>query len=176
MNMYGKKGTIGIGHIIFVTFFIVLILFPIFSFVMDKKIAMVIATDIKESLDMSIIGAYNGVNNNNLGKKTVDINNKNLEEEFLKLFCENMKLNIDLTPKEGSSLEYPIIINELIYYGKDKIGSLCPCGSEIRRPMVHVNITFSINPTLYRRMINRISGEDKFSITIGYDIELPYDK
>jgi hypothetical protein len=176
MKNYFRKGSMGIGQVLFITFFIIFIVFPVFSFLIDKNIARLVASEIKESLDMSVIGAYNAVNENQYGKKTVDISQKSLENEFLKLFCKNMKLDKDLSPKDGSILEYPIKINELEYFGPDRIGDSCPCGNEVVRPMVHLNFTFSLNPTLYRRVINRMSGKDKFSISIGYDIELPYDK
>lgn len=176
MKNYFRRASIGIGQVLFITFFLVFVVFPVFSFLIDKNIARLIASEIKESLDMSVVGAYNAVNENDYGKKTVDISQKSLEKEFLKLFCKNMKLEKDLTPKEESVLEYPILINELEYFGSDRIGALCNCGNEIIRPTVHLNFTFSINPTLYRRVINRLSGKDKFSISVGYDIELPYDK
>lgn len=151
---------------------IVLVVLPVFSFVIEKYIITNKADMINDTIDLTNIAVYNALDTGAASKKTIDFNETEVLRIYRSLLAKNLLLNEDLTPKVNSIADGTVILDSIIIY----IGNYplnCPDGTLITRPTIHSRITVPIKPSLYRHLLLNILGRDYIELKIHVDSDIP---
>jgi hypothetical protein len=151
---------------------IVLILFPIFSVVVEKYIINVKALIIKDALDVTNISTYVSIDSKYLGKTVVIHNEPEVEAIYRRLLACNLNLNEDLSPKVCSIADGKVIIEDITIYSGEHAAT-CLWGTEIVRPTVHSLVIVPVKPSLYRQIILKALGKSCIELKIHVDSDIP---
>ncbi len=153
-------------------FFIVFVVLPVGSAVMEKYFVMIKGQDIKDALDISNIAVYNSLDVPQSSSSTLDFKSSEALEIFRDLLKDNLKLKDDLVPKADSIADGPVTIDELILYS-DGFPLTCPGGKTITRTTIHAQVTVPIKPMLYRAVILGLMGREYVELKVHVDTVLP---
>jgi len=168
------KGSSVIDVVIW-TAIIVFVIIPSFAAVVEKFIILNKIQIIKDAVDITNISTYNSIVNEYLGKTIVEFDRDKVYAIYEELLSENLNLNRDLSPKEGSIPEGKVRIDSLaIYTGQFPVE--CPEKLEIKRPAIHSVVTVPVKPTLFRGMVLKMLGKQNVELKVHVDSEIPLDK
>jgi hypothetical protein len=164
----------GASEVVLGTAIIVLILFPVFSGVVEKYIINVKAQIIKDALDMTNISTYVSIDSKYLGKTVVIHNEPEVEAIYRRLLACNLNLNEDLSPKACSIADGKVMIEDITIYSGEQ-ATTCPLGTEIIRPTVHSLVIVPVKPSLYRQIILKALGKNSLELKVHVDSDIPVD-
>jgi len=168
------KGSSVIDIVIW-TAIIIFVIIPAFAVVIEKFIILNKIQVIKDAVDITNISTYNSIVAEYLGKTIVEFDRDKVYAIYEELLSENLNLNRDLSPKEGSIPEGKVRIDSLaIYTGQFPVA--CPEGLEIKRPAVHSVVTVPVKPTLFRGIVLNMSGKQYMELKIHVDSDIPLDR
>lgn len=155
-----RKGSIT-ADVVLVTFIIVLVILPLFTFVFDKYLMFIVLKEASDMLDMSCLSAYEALKFDEASMGVVTIDLQKLEIEFLKY----AEYNSSMLPGVFYLRELDII--------SDSLPSSCSAGTILTRPSVHAVISICYNTGLFDRLV---SGTEGFRVlNIHRDVELPIE-
>lgn len=154
---------------------IVLIIFPVFSFAMEKYVMLNIGQTIKDSVDITNLAVYSSIKHENLSKACVSFDNTGAYATYTRLLAENLSLNEDMMPAEGSLADGRVVIDSLVLYEED-FPQTCPNGLKISRPAIHSCITVPVRPVLYRDIILQCLGKEHIELKVHVDTDIPLDR
>lgn len=161
-------------NVLLFTMLLVFVVFPIFSVVFDKHVLLVKAQSIKDSIDITNISTYKVMKTTDKSKEIIVMDQVQLLEAYKMLLAKNMNLNPDMTPKEKSIAQGPVIIDSLIIYPKGILFPItCPMGKEIKRPTVHAVVKVPVKPSLYRQILLTALSKDYVELIIHVDSDIP---
>ncbi|HOJ11390.1 MAG TPA: hypothetical protein PK733_12475 [Clostridiales bacterium] len=166
-----EKGS-SISDVLIGAAIIIFIILPVFSAVVERYILFAKVQIIKDAVDITNISAYNALKTDSLGKTTVDFHNDKISGIYKKILAGNMKLDLDLNPTESSVADDTVIIKSIIIY-TENIPNICPYGTSILRPAVHSCIVVPVKPTIYSRIIRKITGKNTFKLEVHVDSDIP---
>lgn len=166
-----NRGSAGLDVLIFAVAFLIFVVFPVYSIVMEKAIINIKSVDIIDAIDMSNTAIYKDLNVPYTSVMIVDFNS-DIDNTYNQVLAENLKLNPDMTPKVGSLAEGTVVVNSLEIYSGG-FPATCPNGRVINRPTVHSVVSIPVKPSLYREIILNLAGRDQFDLVIHRDTELP---
>lgn len=169
--MISKKGAAAIDVILFAAISI-FVIFPLFSFVIEKYVLSVKAQLIKDAADITNLAAYNAIQANNLGSGRIDLDMDKVEEIYSELLAKNLCLNDDLSPRHNSVAEGVVAVKSLAVY-TDGFPHTCPYGTAIEKPGIHSVITVPVKPMLYRQIILGMLGKEIIELDVHVDSEVP---
>jgi len=171
MGIGGEKGS-GAMDVVIASAIIVLLVFPVFSTVIEKYIIIAKSQVIKDAVDMTNVSAYNALNSVNLAKADIEMNNEDIRMIFARLLAKNLNLEPDLSPKENSLAENRVIVDSVEIY-TEEFPATCPNGTQIRRPSVHSCIIVPIKPAMYRQIILNALGKQHIELKVHVDSDIP---
>lgn len=166
-----NRGSAVVDVMIFAALLVFVIL-PVFSLVFEKYLLLNKVQSIKDAVDMAAISTYNSLNADRLGRMEVFAEISAAEETYINMLAANLKLDNNLNPFEESLAEGKVEIKSLIFYGKNFPLS-CPKGLILTKPSVHSIIDVPVKPSLYRRIILSLTGQQYFKLEVHTDSEIP---
>jgi len=173
---FKKEDGSSLTAVILLVIFVVYVFLPMFAAVIEKQIFSVRASDIRDSMEISCIAAYNSLNTGDLSKIAVTFDDDRLHQVFTEYLVKNLRLNNDLTPKAtGSVAQGQVQISSIQEYISG-FPLTCPDGNVLNRPTIHVKIIVPIEPTLYKYTILDLLGVDKIYCNVHLDVELPVNQ
>ncbi len=171
MHVRSEKGS-AVTAVVIAAAMVLLVILPVFSVVIEKFILTGKAKIIRDAADMANISVYNALNAENLGRVAVSFNREEMLGLFRELLSDNLRLDEELKPKDGSIAEGQVIINSLEIYCKD-LPARCPDETLIERPSVHSCICIPIKPSLYSGVVLKLLGRDTIIVKVHVDSEIP---
>ncbi|GKX32298.1 hypothetical protein SH1V18_47780 [Vallitalea longa] len=156
-----EKGEIGVFELILFTGIVLFILMPIFTAAYEKQIMYKIGRDSNDIIKDSLEATYVTLNIKRGSTKKIEFDDK-FKRTFESYIRENMKLNVDFTPKDESMADAKIKVLELkrINYP---------------RKSVKVKLLLPIKPHLYRQIILDLMGKEWIGYEIVQEVSLPVD-
>lgn len=151
---------------------IVFVLLPLSAVIMEKYIVSVKASSIKDSIDISNIATYTAIVSEQAGKANIVVDNTKILLIFEDLLKKNLRLNDDLSPKDGSIAEGVVVIESINIY-LSGFPVTCPDGTVIYSPAVCTKTRVPIRPSLYRETILNALGEEFIYLNLHVDSEIP---
>ena len=145
MKIRNNSGGIAIVLLWSAVFFIVIL---VSVFMLDVYYANVKAEIAKDSVTMSALSVYKG-----LDREQIKSGNITSNEQMLNVFkvylAKNMKLNDDLTSKPGSIAVGQVVVDEFRVYNQSSTEKAFPDGMYISyKPSIYVKIKFDVDPIL----------------------------
>ena len=137
------QGNGGLGVIITAALILAFIIFPVWSFIVEKHLINIKSQIMIDAIDAANYSIYTTLDVQNTSKTVMDFNSS-LSNAYKTALAKNLKLNDDLTPKEDSVAEGTVIVNSLVVYSSG-FPLTCPNGKTINRPTVHAVVTIPIN-------------------------------
>jgi hypothetical protein len=150
---------------------VLLVLVPLFSYVMEKYITLEKARIIRDAVDVTNLAAYNALNTKSLGSVSIDLDRDDIMKIYKELLCTNLNLDDAMNPGAGSVAEAAVSINSLEIY-EAGFPVVCSNGTKIIRPTVHSCIEVPVRPSLYRKLILDMLGKNYVEIEVHVDSEL----
>lgn len=172
MNYLKSNKGSAVADVLIGAMIIVLVIFPVFSAVIEKAIIYVKSQSIKDAIDITNIATYNSISINTASKNTVSFDTAELQTIYTGLLAKNLNLNSDLTPAPGSIVSGPVTIDSLVVYTSG-FPQNCPDGSLIDRPSIHSRLTIRVRPTLYREIILNALGKSYVELRVHVDSDIP---
>jgi hypothetical protein len=169
-----KKGSAVVDVVVAATM-IVFVVFPVFSFVMEKYILEEKARMIRDAVDMTNISVYNALTTADLGKASVDLRPSDAMDIFEVLLCSNLNLSPGLIPKDNSIAEGAVEVISLEIY-TEAFPTQCSNQTVITRPSVHSVVKVPIKPAMYRAVIMELLGKEFIDLVVHVDSEIPVNK
>lgn len=166
-----KKGSSLVDAILAATI-IVLVVLPIFSFILEGYIFTNKIQVIRDTVDITNMAVLNSLDWVYLSRTGLDFNYDVLAENYKQILAENLLLDTDMNPKKESILDGRVIIEELMVY-TGEFPESCPLGTQLLRNSVHSVIVFTVKPTLYSRALQLLTGTEFIEFKIHTDTELP---
>ncbi|HHW49117.1 MAG TPA: hypothetical protein GXX14_10965 [Clostridiaceae bacterium] len=154
---------------------IVFVIMPVFAAVIEKFILLNKIQVIKDAVDITNISTYNSIVAEYLGKTIVEFDRDKVYNIYRELLSENLNLNWDLSPRDGSIAKGNVRIESIVLY-TSQFPAVCPEGLEIKRPAVHSVVTVPIKPALFSEMILNMLGKQNIELKIHVDSDIPLDK
>jgi hypothetical protein len=154
---------------------IVFVIIPVFAAVIEKFIILNKIQVIKDAVDITNISTYNSIEAEYLGKTIVEFDRDKVYTIYGELLSENLNLNGDLSPRDGSIPEGKVKIDSIVLY-TGQFPVVCPEGLEIKRPTIHSVVTVPIKPTLFSGMVLNMLAKQNIELKIHVDSDLPLDK
>lgn len=167
---YSEKGAIS-SYLLYIML-IVFILLPLSAVIMEKRVVSVKASSIKDSIDISNIATYTAIISDQAGKANIVIDNAKSLQVFEELLKKNLRLNDDLSPKDGSIAEGAVVVESINIY-LSGFPVTCPNGKVIYGPTVCTNTKVPIRPSLYRETILNALGEEFIYLNLHVDSAIP---
>ncbi|MGI6776689.1 MAG: hypothetical protein ACOX7R_01270 [Acetivibrionales bacterium] len=153
---------------------IIFVIMPVFSSVIEKYLIFNKAQIIKDALDITNIAAYNAINAESLSMNSVMFDRDKLEGIYARLLAENLNLDSNFFPNEGSVADERVIIDSVIVY-TDGFPVTCPEGNLIKRPTVHSSVIVPVKPLLYGSVIMDMLKKEYVELIVHVDSEIPVD-
>lgn len=154
---------------------IVLVVLPIFSFILEGYIFTNKIQVIRDAVDITNMAAVNSLDWVSLSKTGMDFDYGILRENYERILAENLLLDANLRPQAKSVLDGNVEIEELSVF-MDGFPLFCPLGTKLNRSGIHSVIAFIVKPTLYGKVLWLLTGKEFFEFTMHTDTELPADK
>lgn len=172
-SLSNERGSSGIGIIIAIVVFILMIL-PVLSQVMERNRVNIVRNDTVTAVDLSLKSALIALDLNQASAEVYDFNNSEFNNLFQHYLSSNMNLNPDLTVTDDSLVDGDVTINSIQYHGTDNLPYTSPVtGRTYNRPYFSVELVLIIKPSLFRKMIHDLVGIDEFHYTFYYDVSMP---
>ncbi len=166
-----EKGSTLVDMLIFL-FIIVFIVLPLFAAVVEGYLLLNKTQILRDAVDMASISSYIAINGSVLGRKEIKVDADMLSEIWSSFLATNLKLAPDLTPEKGSIVDGRVEILELEAYTSG-LPLVCSNGDRLLRPSIHSVVSFPVMPSLFGKMILKLSGCEYFKIIIHIDSEIP---
>lgn len=154
---------------------IVLVILPIFSFILEGYIFTNKIQVIRDTVDITNMAAVNSLDWVSLGKTGVSFDYGVLRENYKRILIENLLLDSNMRAKEDSLLDGNVVIEELAVF-TDGFPVICPLGTQLLRNGVHSVIVFMVKPTLYSQVLRLLTGTEFIEFKMHTDTEIPADK
>lgn len=168
-----EKGS-GVAQVIAAAAFILFIILPLFSVVIERYILYNKINIIKDAIDLSNLSIYNTISTEKTSKGHDKIDfNSNEMTIYKRILAKNLNLNADMTPKEKSIAESTVEVVELKAYLYASIPTTCTQGNTLDQPTIHAVIKVPVKPTLLSNAILSALGKDYIDIKIHVDTEIP---
>lgn len=151
---------------------IVFIILPLSAVIMEKYIVSVKASSIKDSIDISNIATYTAIVSDDASKMDIVLEDEKTLEIFKGLLVKNLRLNNDLSPKDGSIAEGIVVIESINIY-LSGFPVTCPDGTVIYSPTVCTYTVVPICPSLYRETILNALGVEFIYLNLHVNSAIP---
>jgi hypothetical protein len=171
MGIKRTRGSAAVD-IIIGTAIIIFVILPIFSFIAEKYIIIVKTGAIKDAIDISCISAYNAIIPADASMNMIKFDNAVLEDKFRELLRENLLLDEEMEPLEGSVAAGKVTITSIAAINSGFPCS-CPEGTLLSRPSVHCCVVVPVEPSLYRQFLADILGGRSVDLYIHQDTDIP---
>jgi len=171
MKMKNCRGYATIDVILF-TGIMLFLIFPLFSFTLEKYVYQNSIQIIKDTLDMTAIATYESLDANSTAKDNIQFDRTELINIYKKYLAQNLKLNDDLVPEDGSIAKDTVRIEQLELFTSG-FPDICPEGAEINKLSIHVLVVIPLKPNLYREVLLDALGKDYVELKLHHDTELP---
>ena len=165
-----NRGSSSVFYVFTLAAIILFIVLPLFSAVFERYIFQNKLQKIKDELDVSNLALFNAVESNYYSKTVIALDS-DYKDIYNSLLSSNLKLDPDLRPLKGSIVDGQVTVDNLEIFVFVPV--TCPHGTLLDRPAIHSLVVVPLKPTLYRRLIFGISGEELFNLSIHVDTEIP---
>ncbi|NLC68278.1 MAG: hypothetical protein GX754_05730 [Clostridiaceae bacterium] len=171
-------GGSGITDVLITASIIILVFLPVFSAVMERYILLVKAQIIRDAVDVTNLSVYYSMETENLGRGYVYFNEEQLQKIYKNMLAENLCLDADLNPQEGSIADYRVEVESImIYHDNPDCGedypAACPGGTVIVRPAVHSTIIVPVKPVFFAEIIKLLPGKEYAELKVHVDSDIP---
>jgi len=155
-------------------FMFCLVIIPIFGFLFDMARVYVIANDVKDAIDSAVLESYLNMNKTSMSKGTFAISSTGFASDFNDYLQFSLELNEDLTPMNSSSLDGPLSVNSLNFFGTDSLPYTdSDTGKIYNRPFIEVDYTVRFVPIFNRTAILSAIGNLYSEVEIKRKVSLP---
>lgn len=166
-----EKGALNVFYAVLVTSLLVFLILPLFSYIVEHYIHENKIQKLTDAIDITNIAVYNAINTANYSRTSLTFDDPRVNEIYKNLLSKNLKLNDDLTPREGSIADGQVRVIELIIY--TAVPATCPQGNSLNRPTIHAKIIVPMKPNLFRKVILDALGVEYIELVMHVDTELP---
>jgi len=163
------------GTIVIICMFMVFVLLPIGSLLMEKYIFALKEQKMRDSLDITSTATYMALSSQQGTVANLTYDNSKLQSIFNQYLAANLSLNSDLTPLPSSIADGKVIVNSVIIYS-GPFPQTTPQGKTVNRLTVHTDITVPVKPHFYMSTILNALGLSAVPVRVVADTEVPVNK